>query len=272
MVAEHPIVELRVLKNGNLRIGTALSFVLGFGLYGSTFIIPLYTQSILGWTPLQAGELMIPAAIMTAFTMPFVGRILTKGAPPQVMVAGGMLLFAVFSIWCYAILTPSTSGDDFFWPLIVRGLGMGLLFIPITALSLSSLRGQEIGQGAAFTGMMRQLGGSFGISVITTLIARQNSVHRMDMLPRLSNTNPAFTGRVNGIQAALMSKGKSAEEALAAAYRAIEGAVMKQAAVLSYMDIFMWLGAMFILFVPVMLLVKQRKAKLDMAAMAEASH
>lgn len=270
LVAEHPIVELRVLKNGNLRIGTALSFVLGFGLYGSTFIIPLFTQSILGWTPLQAGELMIPAAIMTAFTMPFVGRILTKGAPPQVMVAAGMSLFAVFCFWCYAILTPTTSGDDFFWPLIVRGFGMGLLFIPITALSLSSLRGQEIGQGAAFTGMMRQLGGSFGIAVITTLIARQNSIHRLDMLPRMSATNPAFVSKVNGMQAMFMSKGKSPEDALAAAYRAMEGSVMKQSAVLSYMDIFMWLGAMFLLFVPVMLLVRQRKGKIDPSALADA--
>jgi DHA2 family multidrug resistance protein len=270
LVAEHPIVELRVLKNGNLRIGTALSFVLGFGLYGSTFIIPLYTQSILGWTPLQAGELMIPAAITTAFTMPFVGRILTKGAPPQLLVAAGMLLFAVFSIWGYFILTPDTSGDDFFWPLIVRGIGMGMLFIPITALSLSSLRGQQIGQGAAFTGMMRQLGGSFGIAVISTFIARQNSVHRVDMLPRMNNTNPMFVNKLNAMQAAFISKGMSPDQALASAYKAMEGSVMKQAAVLSYMDIFLWLGILFILFVPVMMLVKQRKGKLDPSALADA--
>src|SRR5205085_8004982 len=70
---KNPIVELRVLKNGNLRIGTILSFILGFGLYGSTFVIPLYTQSTLGWTAQQAGELMIPAAITTAFMMPLIG-------------------------------------------------------------------------------------------------------------------------------------------------------------------------------------------------------
>jgi DHA2 family multidrug resistance protein len=125
---DHPIVELRVLKNGNLRIGTALSFVLGFGLYGSTFIIPLYTQSLLGWTPLQAGELMIPAAITTAFAMPVVGQLLTRGVKPQLLVAVGMMLFAVFTFWGYKILTPDTGKDDFFWMLIVRGIGMGMLF------------------------------------------------------------------------------------------------------------------------------------------------
>lgn len=270
LVAEHPIVELRVLKNGNLRIGTALSFILGFGLYGSTFIIPLYTQSILGWTPLQAGELMIPAALMTAFIMPFVGQMLTRGAKPQMLVALGMSLFAVFCIWGYKILTPDTSADDFFWMLIVRGIGMGMLFIPITALSLSSLKGQQIGQGAAFTGMMRQLGGSFGVAVITTMIARQNSAHRADLIPRLTSANPTFVNRLNVLKAGFMTKGMSPNIAEASAYKALEYSVSKQAAVLSYMDIFLYLGAMFIIFVPIMLFVKQRKGKVDKEALAGA--
>ena len=89
----YPIVELRVLKNGNLRIGTVMSFVLGFGLYGSTFIVPLYTQSILGWTALQSGALMIPAALTTAFMMPIIGKLLTKGVKQQLLVALGLLIF-----------------------------------------------------------------------------------------------------------------------------------------------------------------------------------
>ncbi len=88
---KYPIVELRVLKNGNLRIGTVMSFVLGFGLYGSTFIVPLYTQSILGWTALQSGALMIPAALTTAFMMPIIGRLLTRGAKQQILVSWGYL-------------------------------------------------------------------------------------------------------------------------------------------------------------------------------------
>jgi DHA2 family multidrug resistance protein len=268
---DHPIVELRVLKNGNLRIGTALSFILGFGLYGSTFIIPLYTQSILNWTPLQAGELMIPAAVTTAFIMPMVGAMLTKGAKPQFLVAMGMLLFAVFCYWCFKILTPDTGKEDFFWPLIVRGVGMGLLFIPITALSLSSLKGQQIGQGAAFTGMMRQLGGSFGIAVITTILARQTTIHQAAMAPNYSLTNPAFTSKLQALKAAFMSKGMSPNNAELSAYKALGGSIMKQATVLSYMDIFLYLGVMFLVFVPVMMLVKQRKgAKVDKEALASA--
>ena len=154
----YPIVELRVLKNGNLRIGTIMSFILGFGLYGSTFIVPLYTQSVMGWTALESGALMIPAALTTAVMMPIIGRLLTRGVKQQLLIALGLLLFFVYSFWGYNIITPDTGKDAFFWMLIVRGAGLGLLFIPITSLSLSTLKGQEIGQGAAFTGMMRQLG------------------------------------------------------------------------------------------------------------------
>ncbi len=179
---KNPIVELRVLKNSNLRVGTILSFIMGFGLYGSTFIIPLYTQATLGWTAEQAGMLMIPAALTTAITMPMIGRLLQKGVPQQYLVSGGMILFAIFTFWGYFILTPDTSADNFFWMLIVRGLGMGMLFIPITALSLSKLKGQQIGQGAAFTGMMRQLGGSFGIALITTFMARQNVIYASNLM------------------------------------------------------------------------------------------
>jgi DHA2 family multidrug resistance protein len=135
-----PIVELRVLKNGNLRIGTVMSFILGFGLYGSTFIIPLYTQSILGWTALQSGALMIPAALTTAFMMPIIGKLLTRGAKQQILVSLGLFIFFIYSFWGYKLLTPDTGKDAFFWMLIVRGAGLGLLFIPITSLSLSTLK------------------------------------------------------------------------------------------------------------------------------------
>src|SRR5580704_16674174 len=133
----NPIVNLRVLKNGNLRIGTGLTFLLGFGLYGSTFIIPVYTQSTLGWTAFQSGMLMVPAAITTAFLMPIVGIILSKGVPQQFLVSMGMLIFAVFCFWGYFILTNSTPTEKFFWMLVTRGVGLPLLFIPITSLSLS---------------------------------------------------------------------------------------------------------------------------------------
>ncbi len=257
---KNPIVELRVLKNGNLRVGTILSFILGFGLYGSTFIIPLYTQSTLGWTAQQAGMLMIPAALTTAFTMPIIGKLLQRGVPQQYLVALGMLLFCGFSYWGYKILTPETSADNFFWMLIIRGLGMGMLFIPITTLSLSTLKGQQIGQGASFTGMMRQLGGSFGVATITTFMARQNMVYRNDLVAHLDVNSINVQQRVASMQHGFMAKGMTPDVALKSAYKALESGVMKQAAVLSYMDVFLYLGIMFLICVPFVLFVKGRRA------------
>ena len=256
---KNPIVELRVLKNGNLRIGTILSFIMGFGLYGSTFIIPLYTQSTLGWTAQQAGMLMIPAALTTAFTMPIIGRLLQKGVPQQYLIAAGMFLFFVFTFWGYKILTPNTSEDSFFWMLIVRGLGMGMLFIPITTLSLSTLKGQQIGQGAAFTGMMRQLGGSFGVAAITTFMARQNMVHRNALVSKLDINSPQVQQRVTAMQHGFMAKGLSADVALKSSYKSLDYLVMKQAGVLSYMDVFLYLGLMFLICIPIILMVKGTK-------------
>ncbi len=258
---KNPIVELRVLKNGNLRVGTILSFIMGFGLYGSTFIIPLYTQSILGWTAQQAGMLMVPSALTTAIMMPIIGKILQKGVPQQYLVAIGMISFAVFTIWGYFILTPDTDSDAFFWMLIVRGMGMGMLFIPITALSLSTLQGRQIGQGAAFTGMMRQLGGSFGIALITTYMARKNMMHRSDLVSKLDATNPAVQQRVEAMQHNFVGKGMNADVALKSSYSALDHVVTRQAAVLSYMDVFLMLGIMFLICVPFVLMVRGNKAK-----------
>ena len=267
---KNPIVALRVLKNGNLRVGTILSFLLGFGLYGSTFIIPLYTQSTLGWTAQQAGALMIPAALTTAFMMPIIGQLLQKGVKQQYLVALGMLIFFGYSFWGYKILTPDTGKDAFFWMLILRGLGMGMLFIPITTLSLSTLKGQEIGQGASFTGMMRQLGGSFGIALITTFMARQNMVHRNDLVSRLDANSAFVQQRVQGMTQNYMAHGINKTQALSSSYQSLDYMINKQAQVLSYMDVFLYLGFMFLICIPFVLLVKSNtKQKIDLA---EAMH
>ena len=260
---KNPIVNLRVLANGNLRVGTVLSFILGFGLYGSTFIIPLYTQATLGWTATQSGMLMVPAAIVTAMMMPVVGQLLQRGVKQQYLVAIGMIFFFVYSYWGYLILTPDTGKDAFFSMLIVRGIGLGLLFVPITTLALSTLKGREIGEGAAFTGMMRQLGGSFGVAVITTFIARQNMAHRNDLVSKLDVNSPIVQQRVEGLQHSFMAKGMTPDVALNSGYKILDYTVSKQAQVMSYMDVFLYLGVMFLICVPFVLWTRSGKTKVD---------
>jgi DHA2 family multidrug resistance protein len=256
MTFRDPIVNLRVLKNGNLRIGTVLTFILGFGLYGSTFIIPLYTQGTLGWTAEDSGLLLIPSALATACMMPVIGQLLQRGAKQQWLVSGGMFLFFVACLWSYHILTNDTGSSNFFWMLIVRGIGMGMLFVPITSLSLSTLSGPAISQGVAFTGMARQLGGSFGVALISTFMARRNQLHRMELVSKLNVNDPQVQQRLLGIQHSFIAKGMAPNQALKTAYASLDGAVMAQAGILSYMDVFLYLGCLFLICIPFILMVR----------------
>ncbi|WP_060874492.1 DHA2 family efflux MFS transporter permease subunit [Myroides odoratus] len=263
LTCEKPIVNLRVLKDSNLAIGTVLSFILGFGLYGSTFIIPIYTQSILGWTATDAGMLLVPSSLMTAFMMPFIARMLQRGVPPKYLVATGFLVFFIYSFWAHNILTPDTGSEHFFWPLVVRGVGLGLLFVPITTLSLSNLRNKQIGEGAAFTGMMRQLGGSFGIALITTFISRWTVNHRLALVSHLDSASLEVQNRVLALQQSFIAKGFTADEALQKAYTLLDLSVTKQATVLTYMDVFMFLGVLFLICIPfILILIKKGAGKI----------
>lgn len=270
LVYKYPIVELRVLNDRNLALGSIFSFVLGFGLFGSTFIIPLYTQTIMGWTALQAGWLMIPSTIFTAIMMPFVGKWMERGVSFRILITSGMIIFFIYSMMAYKVLTPNTPSEAFFWILVIRGVGLGLLSIPITTMALSTLKGKEIGQGAALSGMLRQLGGSFGVAIISTYLTRDIQIHRSDLLTNLSVTDPAVQQRVKMIARGLYARGETMDEATKAAYKIMDGLVNVQSTVLSYMDVFLWIGVMFLLCVPfVILFIKKAKQKVDMSHVGE---
>ncbi|WP_162127702.1 MDR family MFS transporter [Flavobacterium phycosphaerae] len=264
-----PIVNLKVLKDSNLRVGVVMSFIMGFGLYGSTFIIPIYTQSILGWTATDAGLLLVPSSITVAFMMPMIGKLIQRGVPQTYLVAMGFLAFFIFTYWMQNMMTPDTGEEHMFWPLIIRGLGLGLLFVPITTLSLSALKGKSIGEGAAFTGMMRQLGGSFGIAIITTFLARFGQEHRVNLIAHLDMTKVNVQDRIHALQRGFMAKGFSPEVALQKAYKVLDFGVTKQSTVLSYMDVFLYLGVLFLICIPFILLIKKGKNKVDVS---EAMH
>ncbi|UII22236.1 DHA2 family efflux MFS transporter permease subunit [Fulvivirga ligni] len=261
LTIDNPVIELRVLKDKNLAVGTIFTFILGFGLYGSTFIIPLFTQSILGWTALDAGLLLVPSSIATGLMMPVVGKLIQRGVPQKYLVAGGFIIFFLYSFWAHGIITPQTGNDDFFWLLMVRGVGLGLLFVPITTLALSTLKGKEIAEGAAFTGMVRQLGGSFGIALISTFISRSTFMYRADLIKNLSPYDPIVQQRLEGSKQMFMSAGSSPDMALQKGYQMFEMSVMRQASLLSYMDVFLYIGIFFLLCAPLVLIVRSAKNK-----------
>ena len=267
LTAEHPVVNLRVLKDRSLAVGTLFTFILGFGLYSSVFIFPVFIQNLLGFTAMQTGLILLPGGIATAIMMPLVGKAMQKGVPAQIMNAMGFVSFFVFT----RMLSQSTleSGrPDFFLPLIFRGLGLGLLFVPLTTLALSNLRGRDIPQGAGMTNMMRQLGGSFGIALIATYIQHRSAAHRQNLLRHVSVYDPALRERMEGIVRALLAKGSTLFEARRQATAAIEGIVTRQTFLLTYMDAFRIVGVFFLACIPLLLLFQRgRRARPISAAM-----
>ena len=212
-------------------------------------------------TATQAGLLFVPAALTTAFMMPFIGQMIQRGVKQQYLVAAGMLLFFFFCMWGYKILTPDTAKKDFFWMLILRGIAMAMLFIPITTLSLSTLKGREIGEGAAFTGMMRQLGGSFGVALIITFMSRKSMLHRNNLISKLDVTNPVVQNKLATLQHGIMGRGIDSFTAKQAAIKLVDLSVSKQVAVLSYMDVFLYLGVLFLICAPIILFAKRKRNK-----------
>lgn len=255
---EHPIVNLNIMKKRSFSVGMFTSFILGFGLYGSVFVFPVFAQNLLGFTPLQTGKLFIAGGVCTILSMPFIGIMLKKGVPAQFMATGGMFLFFVFC-WMLSRSTLASGTGDFFWPLVIRGFGMALLFVPLTTLAIQDLRGAEIGQGSGLNNMSRQLGGSFGIAALTTLIHVRAGFHRNNLLNNINEYNPSFIQKLNGLTNNFMAKGSSFLDAKLMAMKAIEGSVIKQTMLLTYNDAYWVAGLIMLCSIPLLYLQKFKK-------------
>ncbi len=259
LVVKDPIVNLRLFSNRSFTTGTMFNFVLGFGLYGTTLVIPIMCQGLLGFTAMQTGLLMLPGSLATAFIMPVVGSLLKRNYMHPAVYAGlGLVLFFLFSFLMGQFNT-QVGSSDFFWPLIIRGLAMGLIFIPLTTISLANLQGKEIPQGTALSNMVRQLGGSIGIALITTFISRETYVHYSYLSENLTLTDPLTQQRLSMITNGLMSKGLDQNSAAKAAQGILAKQVSGQASFLTYKDLFIYLGYFFLLLVPALILFKNKK-------------
>ncbi|KAA8479083.1 DHA2 family multidrug resistance protein [Arcticibacter tournemirensis] len=258
MTTDHPIVNFKIMRHRSFAVGMFTSFILGLGLYGSVFIFPVFCQTLLGFSAQQTGEILFPGGLVTIAMMPFVGIMLKKGVPAQFMATAGLALFFLFS-HMLSKSTLSSGTSDFFWPLAVRGLGMSLLFVPLTTLAIQDLRGSEIGQGTGLNNMMRQLGGSFGIAAITTFIHVRQGAHRNILIENINDYNPAYVARFHAMVQNFMAKGYSFLDAQHVALKAIEGTVVKQTMLLTYTDAYWLVGFILLCSIPLVYLQKFKK-------------
>lgn len=257
---DYPAVNIGLYRSFNLAMGSILNFLLGLMLFGSVFIFPLFVQISLGWTATQTGLFMIPGAIFTAFTMPMIGVMLGKGVnPKRIIITGAIMTF--FFLYILSFSSPDSSERNFYFPFILRGVGMACMMSPILSLAISGLQGKDMAQAVGLSNMIRQLGGSVGIALINVFLVNKNAEVRGNMLSYVTDYSQQTQERIMGIKQRFLMNGYSLQEAENLTNRSLEGMIFKQQALLSYVQGFYVVGVSILLIIPVVLLIRYKKPR-----------
>jgi DHA2 family multidrug resistance protein len=267
LTAEHPVIDFRVLRHRQVWVGTLLGVVMGIGLYASVFTLPVFLQNNLHMTAEQTGLLLFPGALSTAISMFVVGR-LSGVIDARISITTGALVFA-YSMWKFSLITGESGPDDFFWPLVMRGMGLGLMFVPLTTLTLADLKSSELAQGTGVYNFFRQLGGSFGIAGIATLVTRFSGQLRGVLATDLSFTDPDALGRVKMLSSGFVSKGADPFTAHQRALYILDSQVRGQASVIAYGKVYILSAILILALIPLLLLVKPPRAAAEGHMMME---
>jgi MFS transporter, DHA2 family, multidrug resistance protein len=247
-------------------VGTVLGIVMGVGLYASVFTLPVFLQGMLHMTAQQTGVVMLPGALATAVSMAFAGR-LTEKMDARILVAVGAALFAIAMMQLSRITGQSGAGD-FFWPLILRGLGLGMMFVPLTTITLASLAPAELAQGAGLYNFFRQLGGSFGIAGIATLLTRYTAQFKAILAEHITTSDPVSLARFNMYTQAMVARGADVQTARHRAFMMLDGTLGTQAAVIAYGRIYVLAAIIIVALIPLLFLVGRAKPSADAAHLA----
>jgi DHA2 family multidrug resistance protein len=256
---KYPAVNIRLLKSWNLAMGSILNFIVGLILLATVFVFPLFAQIGLGWTATMTGNFMISGALASAFAMILVGRLLSKGANPKlVMTIGGALIFIFATMMSFS--SPESSTNNFFWPFILRGLGIGFMMFPSMVLSVQGLKGADLSQGAGLSNMVRQLGGAVGIAIMNVFLTHRNAINANNLIQHYNIYNESFQDKVNLLTQNFVSQGYFKEDAQQMAYKVMDLSLFKQQSIISYDNVFWTVGLASLVCIPIILLIKNNKS------------
>lgn len=261
-----PAVDLRVLRHKSLAAGSLYSGILGMGLYGALFAVPLFAQGVLRFSATQTGWLLAPGALASAIVMVLLGKLSGK-VDARISIGLGAIGTAAV-MFDLAKITPQTGTDDLFWPLIWRGATSVLMFLPLSLATLGSIPKEEVSAGSGFYNLTRQLGGSIGIAILTTVLAQRQAFHRAILLSDLTPYNSETNQRIDALTGLFESRGFNPVTAHQQAIASLSQLVNTQAAVLSYADIFRFVGVVFLCSLPLLLFLGKGKV----GARAPAAH
>lgn len=256
LAAKDPVVHFRLLRSRTFAAGIAMTTLMGFVLYGSLVLLPLFMQTLLGWTATTAGIWNSPRGVGTALCMPLVGYLLGKGWDERWMLVFGFVV-AGTAFFGYSRMTLESGTWDIFWYQITQGVGMGFLFVPLTTLTMSPVPRQEMGYATSLYNTMRNIGSSIGISFVTTWMARRSQFHQSVLGAALTASSPMRQEAVGGLTPYFQSRGVDAWTAQRQAGGLVYELLQRQAALLSYEDVFHLMGYLFLAIIPVIVLMRR---------------
>jgi MFS transporter, DHA2 family, multidrug resistance protein len=253
LTAEHPIVDLRALKNRTFAAGVFLMTIVGFVLYGSLLLLPIYLQTLLNYPALQAGLALSPRGIGALICTPIVGVLMGKLDPRKILAFG--LLVGGFTMFQLSRLNLNAGYWDIFWPQVIQGVGLACTFIPLAAASMSLIPRHKMSNATAIFNLMRNIGGSFGVALMTTFVARRSQVHLNRLGENITPYDLHTWQTLRQMKLWFMSRGSDAVTAEHQALGALYGMVQRHAAMMSFVEAFWIMCVIFWLFIPMVMLL-----------------
>jgi DHA2 family multidrug resistance protein len=254
--AAHPIVDLRVLANRTFALGTFFITVVGFGLYSSFLLLTFYTEHLLRYDALTAGWVLAPGGIGSLISLAIAGRVVDR-IDPRWLVSIGTAIIG-YSLYLMGTLS---LGADFWavlWPRFVQGFGMGLVFVPLTTMSLTAVSPAELPTATGLFNVVRNVGGSVGIAVTTTWLSRQTQVHMTTLISHVTPWSAATAERLARLQDVYLAAGADADTARRQALGHLYAEVQRQASMNAFADDFLRLAALFFAIVPLVWVMRRR--------------
>jgi DHA2 family multidrug resistance protein len=257
LTRKEPIVNLRLFKDVSFASGNLVMFMVGYGLYGSVVMIPLFLQTLMGYDATLAGMVLAPGGVATLVAMPFVGAYIQRHDGRWVVLAG--LLTGAWSMYLMRGFTLDASYWDFVWPRVTLGVGLAMIFVPLTTVTLSTISKEEMGNATGIFNLLRNIGGSVGIALCATLLARLSQSFQTTLSAHVNPYDPVTQARLAELKAAATVKGADAATSGKAAMAILYHMVQREAGILSYNYIFWTIGLVFLVITPLLFLLKKPK-------------
>ncbi len=267
LVIRRPAVDLRILKDTSFTSATAIGGVLGMGLLGSLFLLPLFLQNLLGYSAMMSGIVLMPRSLAMAVIMPIGGAFYNRLGPKLLVGAG--LAVSAFSFWQLSHLSLDVSFWSIFWPQVWQGVGFSLIFVALSTAALATIPRARMTQATGLYNVVRQVFGSIGIAIAATELTRGISRYSFTLGSRLTPYDPLTRAWLARVTAGMIAAGADRFTAARRALQLLAYQVERQAAVLSYNHVFLLTTVLFALAVPLVLLLRRPEGDVDVEIVAE---